>query len=154
MTVNVDLANRWIEALESGEYLQATGALRVGDSMCCLGVLCEISKATKWRGVEGGKWLYFARQFDLPVQVLQLLGTSGRLDFREQGVSFKYSDLPKALASKIHEEGPGIPVYEEARRRAGIGVDGWGSLAVLNDHGVKFPTIAKVLRWWLKRAKE
>jgi len=38
----------WVEALRSGEYKQATGALRKwandGVKYCCLGVLCDIVK--------------------------------------------------------------------------------------------------------------
>jgi hypothetical protein len=33
---------RWLEALRSGKIKQARSALRKGDSMCCLGVLCNL----------------------------------------------------------------------------------------------------------------
>lgn len=33
---------RWVAALRSGEYTQTQGALRRGDSFCCLGVLCDL----------------------------------------------------------------------------------------------------------------
>lgn len=32
----------WVEALRSGEYVQAHGALRVDGQFCCLGVACEV----------------------------------------------------------------------------------------------------------------
>lgn len=40
-----ELEQRWIAALESGDYKQATGALwgREG-GFCCLGVLCDIQR--------------------------------------------------------------------------------------------------------------
>lgn len=42
----------WVEALRSGEYRQAKGALRYdGVGHCCLGVLCEIAAkegVSKW----------------------------------------------------------------------------------------------------------
>ena len=31
---------RWLKALENGEYQQCTGELCAGDSYCCLGVAC------------------------------------------------------------------------------------------------------------------
>lgn len=46
-----DLRDRWIAALESGEYKKGSGLLRrTGldggpDTFCCLGVLCEIGGA-------------------------------------------------------------------------------------------------------------
>lgn len=36
----------WVKALRSGEYKQAHGRLRDGDSFCCLGVYCDIRGAT------------------------------------------------------------------------------------------------------------
>ena len=44
-----DVMNKWIEALESGDYAQTRGALGVDGleggkpSFCCLGVLCELA---------------------------------------------------------------------------------------------------------------
>lgn len=42
-------ANRaaWVAALRSGDYQQATGALRVGDTYCCLGV-AETARGAAW----------------------------------------------------------------------------------------------------------
>jgi hypothetical protein len=38
-----DNAKTWVEALRSGEYTQTHGALRKGDSFCCLGVACDLA---------------------------------------------------------------------------------------------------------------
>lgn len=38
-----ELFDRWIEALESGEYRPAEGALKFADGYCCLGVLCAVA---------------------------------------------------------------------------------------------------------------
>ena len=38
-----EIADRWIEALESGEYKQTTGALQNNKGFCCLGVLCDLA---------------------------------------------------------------------------------------------------------------
>ena len=40
--------NKWIAALRSGDYRQATGSLRLNDSFCCLGVACDISGLGTW----------------------------------------------------------------------------------------------------------
>lgn len=37
-----DIADKWIAALRSGQYTQAKGVLKKGNSHCCLGVLCEL----------------------------------------------------------------------------------------------------------------
>lgn len=35
--------NKWVSALRSGNYGQATNALKKHNNFCCLGVLCDIS---------------------------------------------------------------------------------------------------------------
>lgn len=40
----------WIEALESGEYLQVGGTLKREGRHCCLGVLCEVVAKNKLPG--------------------------------------------------------------------------------------------------------
>lgn len=44
--MNSDIKTKWVQALRSGEYEQARGALHVrnagGDKFCCLGVLCDV----------------------------------------------------------------------------------------------------------------
>lgn len=40
---NVEIIERWADALESGEFQQGRGSLRCGDEFCCLGVLCELA---------------------------------------------------------------------------------------------------------------
>ena len=44
---------KWVEALRSGDYKQAEGALSRGDSYCCLGVACDIYRKSAKRG----KWI-------------------------------------------------------------------------------------------------
>ena len=45
-----DVMQKWVKALRSGKYKQATEQLKDGNSYCCLGVLCDISKQGKWYG--------------------------------------------------------------------------------------------------------
>ena len=37
------LKEKWLAALESGEFKKATGQLREGPAYCCLGVLCVVA---------------------------------------------------------------------------------------------------------------
>lgn len=41
--MNTEIAQRWVEALKSGEYEQGYGYLNKNDKFCCLGVLCELA---------------------------------------------------------------------------------------------------------------
>ena len=43
----------WIKALRSGEYKQTQGLLRVKNSFCCLGVLCDLQR----KDGGGGRWV-------------------------------------------------------------------------------------------------
>ena len=43
-----EIAQQWVAALRSGKYQQGTGALKIGDKYCCLGVLCDISDQATW----------------------------------------------------------------------------------------------------------
>lgn len=51
--MNPEIKALWIDALRSGDYEQCKGALRRGDSFCCLGVLTEL--AVKAGAVEPGE---------------------------------------------------------------------------------------------------
>lgn len=47
--MNKQLAEKWVEALRSGEYNQGTSALRSGyNQFCCLGVLCDVIDPSGW----------------------------------------------------------------------------------------------------------
>jgi hypothetical protein len=46
--MNKELKERWITALQSGNYEQAKGYLCVGNRLCCIGVLCDIVDSNKW----------------------------------------------------------------------------------------------------------
>ena len=48
MKMNPEVKKLWVEALRSGRYQQGTGYLKHGNSFCCLGVLCDISKQGRW----------------------------------------------------------------------------------------------------------
>jgi hypothetical protein len=46
--MDAQIKTKWVEALRSGEYEQATGRLKDGNEFCCLGVLCTVMGA-QWR---------------------------------------------------------------------------------------------------------
>jgi hypothetical protein len=47
--MNPEVKARWVAALRSGEYEQATGQLRkTTGSFCCLGVLCNLYDSAAW----------------------------------------------------------------------------------------------------------
>ena len=52
LKMDPELKAKWLEALRSGKYRQAVGALRrnadSGDSFCCLGVLCDVLDPNDW----------------------------------------------------------------------------------------------------------
>lgn len=52
--MDAEIKARWIEALRSGQYEQAQGALRIDDTFCCLGVLCDV--AGSGNAAAGGRW--------------------------------------------------------------------------------------------------
>lgn len=70
--MNPDVRQKWLTALRSGEYKQATGELRSGDNFCCLGVLCDL------HGKEHGKsWeteSYYGEVCVLPEVVMTWAG--------------------------------------------------------------------------------
>ena len=38
------LKAKWVKALRSGKFEQGQKALRIGNTYCCLGVLCEVAE--------------------------------------------------------------------------------------------------------------
>lgn len=77
------------EALESGKYKQCSGALRINDAFCCLGVACDISGLGKWDST--GVYLTKTDRCEtvLPREVKEFFGFashSGRSTQREIGI--------------------------------------------------------------------
>lgn len=83
---------RWVAALRSGEYKQATKIMRNGDSFCCLGVLCDLHSketGTEWELEENWierfdvypKLQYMGQWNFLPEEVIQWAGLDKRNPF-------------------------------------------------------------------------
>lgn len=105
----------WVEALRSGKYRQAEGALkRQGGEMCCLGVACDISGLGKW----------------VPA------GEGTKLDFIIDGTVFGPNYLPEPVKNWL-----GVRTYNPKVR---VG-DNTTPLALLNDEGVGFAEIADII---------
>ncbi len=85
--MNRDIAQRWVEALRSGDYTQGKRALAVKEydsedySHCCLGVLCELAVAdgVEVTVVESNRTKsYDGAEAALPVAVRRWAGVTGR----------------------------------------------------------------------------
>lgn len=114
----------WVEALRSGEYRQAKGALGMNDggvkAYCCLGVACEVyldCGGVLKVSTEDGNVLYNRHDAVLPEEVQCWLGlafadgTYERIrtlaDDNDNDVSFdKIADLIESEPSGLFEEEP------------------------------------------------
>ena len=76
----------WIEALEGGNYEQATGRLRAGDRYCCLGVACDIYKDdpyadnSYWNEDEEFVYMNEGWSGELPQEVADYFGVDSELE--------------------------------------------------------------------------
>ncbi len=96
-----EIADKWIAALRSGDYVQTLGGLKTEDGFCCLGVLCDIhAKETENEWATKKMDAHFTETFsykhnstDLPVEVQEWAGikTSG-------------GELPKSYIDNEDEE--------------------------------------------------
>ena len=130
------LKEAWIEALESDEFEQGTGALRVDGKYCCLGVLCEVART----------------KFGLNIDVVpQIENFNEYVDYDKYvspyGDSFVYNGdevsgdweiLPVGLAEWAGiEVNPEVYSPEDERKVR---------LSDLNDGGSSFREIAKLIK--------
>lgn len=82
-----DLQEKWLTALENGEYPQCEGRLRKESGYCCLGVAADLIDNTAWRRIppiatrEGG-WSWHEELDVLKVyEELNLRGRTGLIDW-------------------------------------------------------------------------
>jgi hypothetical protein len=71
--MNAEIAQKWVEALTSGEYKQTRRALKSIEGFCCLGVLCEIYK----KETGGGQWV--GNHFQLYNENLDLISSTASI---------------------------------------------------------------------------
>ena len=74
-----EIKEQWVKALRSGDYVQGTGHLRLDNSFCCLGVLCDLAEKQKICKVKrdiDGLYLFDDSSGGLPATVLEWAGLS------------------------------------------------------------------------------
>lgn len=98
--MNIHFKKLWIDALRSGKYSQTQGRLRIEDSYCCLGVICDLLVPDEWEfahiNEETGLTHYTTRgnaHDVLPGSLADILGidwdTQNKLvDINDSGKSF------------------------------------------------------------------
>jgi hypothetical protein len=108
--MNSQVKEKWIAALRSGEYAQASERLRSNDGFCCLGVLCDLyaqepfTQGWKFNGeyeespLPMDYWYFDGESEFLPQSVMEWAGLSlpnplVKLDFEEEDeMSWSYRD--------------------------------------------------------------
>lgn len=79
--MRAEIKTLWVNALRSGEYEQARGALhRKGEGYCCLGVLCDLAYKAGVVGRSKGfgtRYVYGSADNGLPSEVREWAGLSG-----------------------------------------------------------------------------
>lgn len=109
-----EFIEKWLEALESGEYKQAKDQLRrtvgKGYEYCCLGVACQVAREIGVRKISDD---VLRNELILPKSMQRLIGIDDSGDFVD------------AVEYRGHA---------------------YSNLTQLNDSGVKFKTIARIIR--------
>ena len=88
MKIDPQVKQKWVDALRSGEYQQATGKLKSQEGFCCLGVLCDLyakeheDAGWEYRGTDRPSdptdyWYFDDQSESLPVSVAQWVGIEG-----------------------------------------------------------------------------
>lgn len=62
---------KWVDALRSDDYKQATGKLKSNNGYCCIGVACDLINKDKWI-IEGSYFSYDGHIGYMPPKVANL----------------------------------------------------------------------------------
>jgi hypothetical protein len=76
-----EIGTEWVDALRSGDYKQTQETLRSGDSFCCLGVLCDISKIGTWTDFDTYLLDEFDEDLETRIELEQELDNTELSDF-------------------------------------------------------------------------
>lgn len=105
-----EIAEQWVTALQSGDYLQGPNQLRKGNAFCCLGVLCDLHMRahsddynTRWE-IGSSRYSYLGSQHYVPVVVQEWSG----LRSKDGTIDHQYINLLELNDS-------GVPFTEIAR---------------------------------------
>lgn len=118
----------WVKALRSGQYQQGRKQLKDTDFFCCLGVACDISGKSEWKGTT-----YLSNKNYMPQSVMALYGLN-----RKDG-DYKHDSLPEDLKRRI------VETVTAGTAHAGITSNLPVSLAEVNDFGDDFELIADII---------
>lgn len=122
--MDIEVKQKWVAALRSGEYKQARKQLRSDDSSgyCCLGVLCELFRLETGRGQWG---LNFSGQMSFGDEICREAGIPTAAVRNWAGLTDANPDVVLSLFD--------------------INIGTYDSLAGGNDAGLSFLDIADVI---------
>jgi hypothetical protein len=126
--VNREVGQLWVDALRSGRYRQGRHFLGSPAGFCCLGVLCELARAA---GVIPGHTVVRRVDFD-----------GSEIDAYSYDGNDQY--LPESVKewAELDHQSPAVTMGD----RTGLDDEmGLTSLALLNDAGETFESIADVI---------
>ena len=136
--MNPEIQEKWLNALESGEYSQTNGGLKDTNGYCCLGVLCDLY--IKEHNVEWDCLVYDSNLDDLvviPVSKLETEPSHREYEFAGEG-----EILPKVVSEWAGLNGNGNPTLQAFHPT----YKGDTLLIDLNDKGKTFSEIAQLIR--------
>ena len=137
------LKKEWISALESGDYKQGISTLRSFDTYCCLGVLDEIVNRK-----DDPNYVVPICTACLPLATQRKVVNPGK----GQSYGFDLGNLPHVTGDMLFADFPDIknhssaPGLEDIHQKFNAGK---GTLARLNDFGIPFTLIAKIIDKYL-----
>lgn len=151
--IQEDLAE-WCEALESRKYPQGKGNLESGGLFSCLGVLCKLqaNKGNVYRlpGSRIGDAVTYSdislthSAYYLAINAICLtVKLSNKFSCSLRGFSLHHKDLPEDVQETVDSF---LEISPRSSRMY--------TLVDLNDAGVKFPKLAKLIRKHVQVIKE
>lgn len=129
-----EIADKWVEALRSGNYKQGMSALRSKeDEYCCLGVLCEVLGLEAKISIHNTTYIYDGRGDLLPRTARELANMKS-----ENGSVYGYilANSDNELFSEKEEE------YFDNNTYPHPYPSRYNSLSEVNDDGITFDRIA------------
>lgn len=146
--MNPKVKKKWVEALRSEKYKQGRVYLKYYDKKahrtkhCCLGVLCDISKKSKWESRKSFKCKFYENTFDfLPYSVSKYASLKSKYKYCSNLVGIRL-EISDPIFEKIDIAEIGIIMDGERKH-----VD--TNLATLNDKDVSFKDIARIIEEYL-----
>lgn len=139
--MNIQVKDKWLNALRSGDYKQEQGKLRSDEGFCCLGVLCDLyiqENELKWE--EDIKLIY-------DDELKEYVKVSSHDKYYFDGES---EFLPKSVMewAELHRNNPYVRVdnsieYED--NEEGVKWESEDQISDLNDNGYTFDQIAWII---------